>query len=574
MKWTKKIVVGGMLPLLAAYALRRTIIARWFELSPAKYDVTLYRDLRVPTSDGFTLATDHYAPATAAQSSKTFPTILIRTPYGKRLAPAFHARRFAERGYHVVVQDVRGRFASTGRFEPFVHEEADGAATLTWLHKQPWFNGKLGTWGQSYLAYTQWAVAMASPESVTALFPSLPSSRGPFSAQVDGARLLELPLRWMVVLDALRHLPGGRGTLAPWRAFWRLLPQGQETTLAGVFLGHVPLEEGDVQAIGRQIPYFRQVMADFTPPEWSDLDYGDRVSNMRAPVHFLGGWYDFMLGDMLRDYGALRAAGNRPFLTIGPWHHVHREISRVTLREGLDWFDAHLKGRRQHLRRKAVRVYVMGAGEWRAYEEWPPPTQATSFYLQSGKRLSSEPAAADSPPDRYLFDPNDPTPAVGGALFFHGAGSRDNRELESRADVLVYTSARLTHDLEVIGPVRCVLYVSSTRPYADFFARLCDVHPDGRSINICDGIVRLSPGKGERLDSGAMHVEIDMWATAHRFCRGHALRLQISSGAHPRFAPNSGRANPPQSRQDMHIARQTIYHDAQHPSALILPLVA
>jgi predicted acyl esterase len=572
MNWTKKIVVGGMLPLLATYALRRKIIARWFGLSPPKYDVSVRRDLRVPTIDGITLATDHYAPEMTAQESETFPTILIRTPYGKRLAPAFHARCFAERGYHVLVQDVRGRFASTGEFEPFVHEEADGAATVTWLRKQPWFNGVLGTWGQSYLAYTQWALAMASPESVTALFPSLPSSRGPFSAQVDDAKLLELPLRWMVVLDALRHLPGGRGTLAPLRALWRLLPQGQDKTLADVF-GHVPIEEDDVRAIGRQIPYFRQVLADIAPPEWSDHDYADRVGDMHVPVHLLGGWYDFMLGDMLRDYSALRAAGNRPFLTIGPWYHVHSEISGATLREGLDWFEAHLKGRRQHLRREAVRVYVMGAGEWRAYEEWPPPMQATSFYLHGGKRLSSEPAAVDSPPDRFLFDPNDPTPAVGGALFFHGAGPRDNRELESRSDVLVYTSATLSHDLEVIGPVCCVLYVSSTRPFADFFVRLCDVHPDGRSINICDGMVRLSPAKGERMDSGAIRVDVDMWATAHRFCQGHALRLQISSGAHPRFAPNSGGAEPPQSRQDMHVACQTVFHDVYHPSALILPLV-
>lgn len=572
MNWTKKLVVGGMLPLLAAYVLRKKIIARWFELPAAQYDITVRHDLCVPTDGGVTLATDHYAPAKTVQGAETFPTILIRTPYGKRLAPAFHARRFAERGYHVIVQDVRGRFASRGDFEPFVHEEADGAATVNWLRKQPWFNGILGTWGQSYLAYTQWALAMASPESVAALFPSLPSSRGPFSAQVDGAQLLELPLRWMVVLDALRHLPGGRGTLAPWRAIWRLLPQGQEDTLADVF-GHIPLEEGDIQAIGRQIRYFRQAMADFTPPEWSAHDYGDRVGDLRAPVHLLGGWYDFMLGDMLRDYGALRDAGKRPFLTIGPWHHIHREISRVTLREGLNWFDAHLKGRHQHLRRKPVHVYVMGAEEWRAYEEWPPPARPTPFYLCGGNRLSSEPAAKDIPPDRYLFDPNEPTPAVGGALFFSGAGPQDNRKLESRSDVLLYTSAKLSHDLDVIGPVRCVLYVSSTRPYADFFARLCDVHPDGRSINICDGIVRLSPAKGERLDSGAIRVEVDMWATAHRFCRGHAFRLQISSGAHPRFAPNSGRAEPPHSRQDMHAACQSVYHDAYHPSAIVLPLI-
>ncbi|HSM57103.1 MAG TPA: CocE/NonD family hydrolase [Candidatus Sulfomarinibacteraceae bacterium] len=262
----------------------------------------------------------------------------------------------AERGYHVIVQDVRGRFSSEGDFEPFINEKADGAATVAWLEKQPWFNGLLGAWGQSYLAYTQWALAAAGEEALTALFPSLPSSRGPFSGQVDEAQLLELPLRWMVILDALRNLPGGRGQLAPWRALWRLLPQGQDQTLADVF-GHVPLEECDVQAIGKQIPYFRHVVSDTTPPHWSEADFGQYLARIRAPVHLLGGWYDFMLGDMLRDYAALRAAGNEPFLTIGPWYHVHPEISRVTLREGLAWFDAHLKGQRYRLRSKSVSVY-------------------------------------------------------------------------------------------------------------------------------------------------------------------------------------------------------------------------
>lgn len=565
-------MLGGTVCALAAYALRKTLIARLFDLPPARYGIRVRRNLRVPAHDGVSLATDHYAPAGAGEGDDSFPTILIRTPYGKALAPAFHARRFAERGYHVVVQDVRGRFASDGNFEPFIHEKEDGVATVAWLQEQPWFNSVLGTWGQSYLAYTQWALSVNRPQALTAMFPSLPSSRGPFSGQVDDAQLLELPLRWMVILEALRHLPGGRGSLAPWIALWRLSAQGQNRTLADVF-GYVPLEECDKRAIGQQVPYFRQVMGDVTPSHWPDSDFAPHLSRVRAPVHLLGGWYDFMLGDMLRDYATLRAAGNEPYLTIGSWHHVHPEISRVTLREGLVWFDAHLKGRRERLRRKPVCVYLMGAGQWRQYDDWPPASQPATFFLHAGKTLSSERAPADTAADEYVYDPNDPTPAVGGPLFFSGAGSRDNRALETRQDVLTFTTSALAHDLDVVGPVKSILYVSSNREYTDVFARLCDVHPDGRSMNICDGIVRLYPGKGVRTTSGATRIKVDMWATAHRFRRGHAIRLQISSGAHPRFAPNPGIGEPPRSPDEMRVAHQTVYHDAAHPSTLILPVV-
>lgn len=567
----KTAIAGGTLSLLAAYGLRTEFFTRLFRLPTAHYGIRVRRNLRVPTPDGVSLAADHYMPL-GGQDAGSFPTILIRTPYGKGLAPRFHARRFAERGYHVIVQDVRGRFASGGDFEPFVNEKADGAATVAWLQKQSWFNGILGSWGQSYLAYTQWALAMGSAQDLTTIFPSLPSSRGPFSAQVDGAQLLELPLRWMVILDALRHLPGGQGVLAPWRALWRLSPQGQNFTMASVF-EHVPLEECDTRAIGRPIPYYRQMMSGDTPPHLAQADFSDRISDLHMPVHLLGGWYDFMLGDMLHDYATLRAAGSEPYLTIGPWHHIHPQISRETLREGLAWFDAHLKGRRSRLRSKPVKVYMMGAGLWRTYDNWPPPSTPETLYLRVGQALSSERAAEGELPDTYLYDPHEPTPAVGGPLFFIGAGPRDNRALESRPDVLTFTSPPLADTLDVVGPVRCLLYVSSSRDSADFFARLCDVQPDGRSINICDGIARLSPGRGVALEDGVRRIEVDMWATAHRFCPGHAIRLQVSSGAHPRFAANPGIDGRLQHASEKRPAHQTVFHDAIRPSALILPVV-
>lgn len=563
-------LVGGISG-LAAYVLRKPLIAYWFDLPPALYRVTLRRNIRVPMRDGVTLATDLYAPRQKGGGANSFPTILIRTPYGRALAPAFHARRFAERGYHVLVQDVRGRFGSGGQFEPFVNEAADGLATLSWLRRQPWHSGIVGAWGQSYLAYTQWALATAAPEALTTLFPSLPSSRGAFSGKVDDAQLLELPLRWMVVLDALRYAPGGRGRFAPWQSLWRLSPAGQNRVLASAF-AHVPLNECDELAIGRQVPYFRQFLDDPTVPELQETDLSKRLHRLQQPIHLLSGWYDFMLGDMLRDYATLRAAGNAPYLTIGPWHHVHPEISRTTLREAVDWFDAHLKQQPERLSRKPVKLYVMGAEEWQMFQSWPPPSQSTPFFLHSDERLTLDRPTVNSSSRSYIYDPADPTPAVGGPLFYSGAGARDNRALEARPDVLTYTTPALVDALEVIGPVKAHLYVSSTLAHSDFFARLCDVFPDGRSINVCEGIVRLYPGKVTPDADGVLHIEVEMWATAHRFQRGHAVRLQISSGAHPRFAPNPGIGELPKSRTETSAAQQTIHHDAAHRSALILPL--
>lgn len=571
MNWKKAIAFAGGLSGLAAYMLRKQLVARWFDLPPAQHGVALRRNIRVPMPDGVTLATDHYAPRHNGGGADSFPTILIRTPYGRALAPAFHARRFAERGYHVLVQDVRGRFGSEGEFEPFVHEQADGLATLSWLQRQPWYNGVAGTWGQSYLAYTQWALATAAPDALNTVFPSLPSSRGAFTGQVDDAQLLELPLRWMVILDVLHYAPGGQGPFAPWLPFWRLLPRNQDRLLRPVF-DHLPLSECDELAIGRKVPHFRRLLDETSVPRLQETDLNGQLDRLQQPIHLLGGWYDFMFGDMMRDYATLCAAGNAPYLTIGPWHHVHPEISGATLREALNWYDAHLKRQPGRLRRKPVKVYVMGAEEWREFDRWPPPLQSTTFYLHDDESLSLHRPKQDAAARGYTYDPRDPTPAVGGPLFYSGAGARDNRDLEARPDVLTYTTAPLEKSLEVIGPVKARLYVSSSLAHTDFFARLCDVFPDGRSINLCDGIIRLYPGKVAPDVDGVLCIEVDMWATAHHFRRGHAIRLQVSSGAHPRFAPNPGTGTLPQSRAELVSARQSIHHDSTHPSALVLPV--
>jgi putative CocE/NonD family hydrolase len=285
----------------------------------------------------------------------------------------------------------------------------------------------------------------------------------------------------------------------------------------------------------------------------------------------------------LADYARLAEAGRDPHLTIGPWYHADARYLVEAVRQALDWFDVHLKGQREKQRARPVRVYVMGAEEWRDFEIWPPPALRIRYYLREGQRLSIEPPVNGEYPDRYRYDPADPTPNFSGPLINLPQGAvRDNRELEARSDVLTYSTAPLDRDLDVIGPVCLELFTQSTATHTDFYGRLCDVYPDGKSLNVCDGLMRVQPGpqvahpemKGRVTARGTyLQIEIDLWATAYRFKRGHCLRLIVSSAAHPRWLRNLGTAEPIGTATTMVVADQTILHDRQHPSALILPVI-
>ncbi len=296
------------------------------------------------------------------------------------------------------------------------------------------------------------------------------------------------------------------------------------------------------------------------------------MSRVRAATHLVSGWYDMLLHQLLDDYAQMRAAGQTPHLTIGPWRHLDLTGVAETLRAGLAWFDVYLKGRRRRLRAKPVRIYLMGANVWREFDDFPPPSRETLLFLDARGKLAIDATRVDSAPDEYRYDPANPTPSFGGCVYGAHAGSVDNRLLEARADVLTYTTAPLESDVDVIGRVRAELFVQSSLAHADFFARLCDVHPDGRSMNVCDGLIRIEPGVGEMQPDGTRRIVIDMWATAQRFVRGHRMRLQVSSGAHPRWARNLGTGEPLATATRMRIAEQKIFHDRAHPSILILPV--
>ncbi len=558
------LLIAPLLATAAGWIFRRRLFAWALQVRPAQVQVKVAWGLHIPMRDGVRLTADHYSPG----SDAALPVILIRSPYGRNpsagmfgIIMAFCAQRFAERGYQVVVQDVRGRGDAEGVYQPYFNEADDGHDTLNWLTAQPWCDGRVAMWGSSYLGIVQWRVA--DHPAVAALVPGASASNLYPIVFPDGAFDLGLMMRWVAtlrLLDETQSLPRQiTGSVA------------LEREVARAFQ-HLPIAEADSALRGGEVDYFRQWMHEaLHDPNFSDALQAVDMHNVNAPVHLVGGWYDFFLRGVLSDYAALKAAGKSPHLTIGPWHHFSDLFMLAPmLGVAIDWFDQHLL-HTTNSSAAPVNVFVMGENVWRAYPEYPPPSVPHPIYLGAGGTLTQASAAAD--PDHFTYDPADPTPVYGGTQFSAFAGPVDNRALESRGDVLTYTGPHLTAPLEVIGAVRAELYVKSSRPYTDFFVRICDVYPDGRSINVCDGLTRVTPESSTPLPDGSLCVEIDLWATAYRFKPGHRMRVIVGSGAHPRWSRHTGGENPLVDTE-LYPADQTIFHDGEHPSAVILPLVA
>jgi hypothetical protein len=292
---------------------------------------------------------------------------------------------------------------------------------------------------------------------------------------------------------------------------------------------------------------------------------------MPGLVHLASGWYDVCLASTMADYRALRQAGKAVRLVIGPWYHGRGAIDKPYAADVDTWLRA-AGGRTGAPDGRPVRVHVGGAG-WRDLPDWPPPGYtARVWHLHPDGALAAA-GPPPSPPDRYRYDPAAPTPSLGGAVenFDGTAGAKDNRRLEQRPDVLTYTGEPLAHDLEVIGPVRATVVFGSTLEHTDVTARLCDVHPDGRSVNLCDGAARLRPGHPAPAADGTRAVDLDMVGVAYVFRAGHRIRLQVASGAHPRLVRNTGTGDPLATATDLRAADQAVYHDPEHLSTLTLP---
>ncbi|MBU7018468.1 MAG: CocE/NonD family hydrolase, partial [Theionarchaea archaeon] len=461
--------------------------------------------------------------------------------------------------------DVRGTGGSLGTFDPFRQEREDGLDTLAWIEKQPWYSGDLVTFGSSYLGFVQWAIAEEAGPRLKALSIQIAFSDLYDAIFPGGAFALQTFVGWMSIIDN----PSLLGMIP------RLITGNRNFNKA---LSQLPLSDVDRAATGHTIPYYQEWLQHDTPDDvyWMPASFNKKIGKVTAPVHLLSGWYDFFLPSVVHDYQTLRKADKHPYLTIGPWAHSDFALNKVAFNEALAFFDYHIKGRKGQLRDQPVRIWVSGAEEWRHYTDFPPPgTQAQHWYLHAGGTLAPI-LPDDTAPDTYCYDPAHPTPSKGGPLgpgFRVGAGPVDNNSLETRPDVLVYTSSPLEHELEIIGPVNANLCVHSNRGYTDFFVRLCDVDSSSRSTNVCDSLLRVIPGHPAPQLDGTLHLTIDLWPTAHLFKRGHSIRLQLSSGAFPRYARNLESKDPLITATTMRIAKQSVYHDPAHPSAVILPLL-
>ena len=344
--------------------------------------------------------------------------------------------------------------------------------------------------------------------------------------------------------------------------------------LPGV-LSELPLGELDLHATGAEVEWFREAL--MTPERegtyWVARDFAAGVGRVTAPVQLVGGWYDIFLPWMLEDFAALRAAGRRPQLVIGPWAHTAPGLMSTGLREGLAWLRAHLLDDDRLLRSAAVRVYVTGereGGGWRELADWPPPGSGEwTLWLGAKGSLHDEPAGAAGA-ESYLYDPADPTPSLGGPVLLAREPVLDNRRLEARPDVLTYTTAPLSSAVEAIGPVRVEICVRASSPFFDVFARVCDVDAAGVSRNVCDALTRVTPGRFEGGAGGVTRVAFDLWPIAHRFAAGHRIRLQVSSGAHPRYARNPGTGEEIAHATALRQVEVEVLHGAEHPSVLVL----
>lgn len=564
--------------------------------------------------DGVRLACDVVRPRAPGQ----YPVLVIRSPYGREAYvedPGHSVWFFARRGYAVLTQDCRARFGSEGeRYDPLFQEVEDGYDTVEWAARQAWSNGRVGTTGQSYMGATQYTLATNDP-----LPPHL-ETMAPVSASSDfhqswvyhtgGA----MEWGWMVPyaihkgINTLERM--GRTDLVekvesylePGENFARPLTDG--------WYRHLPL--GDwAELLEETAPYFADYLANEKDgPYWWRANLNRHLSGISVPMLHVSSWYDIFLEGALNAFtgiseqGGSRLARKNQKLLVGPWAHLlpynkptsgdtgeidFGEEARIELHDYLlRWFDHWLKDAATGIMDEPpVRLFVMGENRWRNEQEWPlARTQFTRFYLHSdgnantrhGTGSLTESPPGDEPPDTFVYDPNDPVPTQRGNTLIIPYGVADQRAVEERADVLVYTSDPLERDLEITGPLSVQLFAASDSTDTDFTAKLVDVRPDGYAQNLQDGMIRSrfrdSASEPSPIDPGRVYAyAIDLWATSHLLRAGHRLRIEISSSNFPRFDrnPNTGA---PFGRDDRLVAaRQEVHHSSAHPSHVVLPVI-
>ena len=565
------------------------------------YPISCDMGVKVPMRDGTLLSTDIYRP----QQQNKVPVVLVRTPYNKNDESEVEAAiYFATRGYAAVVQDCRGRYDSDGEWEPFVNEPTDSYDTQTWCGTQPWSNGKVGTRGASYVALTQIISAPLRNPYLKAMAPNVGFSNLYHNwVYTGGAFQLAFNLRWGAVqmsarTDQVRYL-------------WMPREQHFEQLFQ-----QLPLNNTGLNTDQRYDFYQEWIRQSAYGPYWESLGNVEKdYSQFDVPSYGLGGWYDVFLQGTLnnimgvKEHGYSETARRAQKVLIGPWTHntgdhgserctgemdFGPEVLCDLRAEECRWYDYWLKGIDNGIAEEPpVRVFVMGTNRWKTADDWPiPGTRFLSYFLHSAGNAASNRGdgsldttpARTEPHDSFLYDPADPVPTVGGSTCCSedvtpvSMGPRDQRPVQWRADVLVYTSSPLTSALEVAGPIKVVLWAASSAPDTDFTAKLVDVYPDGRAINIAQGIIRAryrnSFSEPALMTPGTIYkFEIDCWSSANCFLPGHCIRVEISSSNFPQFDRNPNTGHDFGVDDKLEVAIQKVFHDAERPTQIVLPVI-
>lgn len=574
----------------------------WKAREPRFAEVSVEKDVPVPMRDGTVLYADVYRPV----GLKLAPVLLVRTPYNKVNAQTgvyAHPIWYARFGYIVVVQDTRGRWKSEGEWYPFRHEADDGRDTLDWLKTLPGSNGLIATYGFSYCGTTQLMAAIGAGTSVAAMVPAMTGSDFYEGWTYRGGALQLAFARnwaWFLGREAVRRQ---RNSVKEEQLTETLLnAQTQYWT-------HMP---PSLDAEGPAHYYYDWITHDIDDDYWKRWSIKTRYSQISAPALHIGGWYDIFVDGVIDNFNGLRQLSANEHsrqnqkLVIGPWHHVPWKqcIGAVDFgddaRNAIDslqvlWFDKFLQGQSNEIDTEpAVSYFLMGRNEWRSSSHWPPvEAKATDFFLHSkGKAnsrngwgsLDSAPPTEELP-DIWVYDPDDPVMSLGGRSCCDESsapmGPADQALAEYRNDVLVYTTAPLTSDLEVAGLVKATLYLASDAVDTDFSVRLVDVHPCGKALNVVEGHLRArfrkSLSKPELLDPNAIYeYGITLGNTAMVFLSGHRVRLDITSSNFPAMDRNSNSGKPLAQTQlsDIRVSCQTLFHDSGRPSRLTLPIMS
>jgi putative CocE/NonD family hydrolase len=514
--------------------------------------------ISIPMPDGVVLDSDRYRPADYTSG----PVVLIRTPYGKKATFSVgYGLALARRGFQVLIQEVRGTFGSQGTFEAFHQEKADGLATAAWIREQDWCDGRLAMAGASYVGHTQWAVGPYLDPPLEAMCVAIAGSNFTPMFYPGGSVAAQILVKWSAGLGTQEER-------------WAGLPHPLRTRRTAAAMRSLPLADSDLAAIGRRVPFLQEVVRHSEPGDdfWSEVEHDQGLAALTVPVSLVAGWYDFFLPQQLRDFEVLQAAGGPCRLTVGPWYHGQLSSLPAILRDQVGWLEAHLMGDVTPVLQAPVRIFLQGAGRWLDLDQWPPPSRSEPWALGVDGTLRPGGPAKASGVRRFVYDPADPTPTVGGAIMDTSGGQRDNAAIEQRADVLVYDGPVLEQDLDLIGTVQATIALRTEWEDADVFVRLCDVDQRGRSLNVCDGLLRLRPQQPRAGEDGVRHVELSLLPTAYRFVRGHRLRVQLAGGALPTFARNSQTGDDVASSTRSRPGSFEVLHGGEDGTTLLLPV--